>query len=74
MKELEVQLDRYNIRIVGKVCNHQYRDYAVSDYLKEHLSIKEYVIIDDDVTEYSSKDIPHLRVVNSRTGFKKKKC
>lgn len=70
IKELEAQLDRYGIRIVGKVCDNQYRDYAVSDYLKEHPSIKEYIIIDDDVAEYSSKDVPHLKVVNSRVGFR----
>ena len=44
IKELEAQLDRYGIRIVGKVCDNRYRDYAVRDYLKEHPSIKEYVV------------------------------
>ena len=38
IKELEAQLDRYGIRIVGKVCDNRYRDY-----LKEHPSIKEYL-------------------------------
>ena len=45
-------------RQVGKVCDNRYRDYAVRDYLKEHPSIKEYVVVDDDIKEYSSKDIP----------------
>ena len=52
IKELEAQLDRYGIRIVGKVCDNRYRDYAVRDYLKEHPSIKEYVVVDDDIKEY----------------------
>ena len=47
-----------------------YRDYAVRDYLKEHPSIKEYVVVDDDIKEYSSKDIPHLRLVDSKVGFR----
>ena len=64
------QLDRYGIRIVGKVCDNRYRDYAVRDYLKEHPSIKEYVVVDDDIKEYSSKDIPHLRLVDSKVGFR----
>ena len=70
IKELEAQLDRYGIRIVGKVCDNRYRDYAVRDYLKEHPSIKEYVVADDDIKEYSSKDIPHLRLVDSKVGFR----
>lgn len=70
IKELEAQLDRYGIRIVGKVCDNRYRDYAVRDYLKEHPSIKEYVVVDDDIKEYSSKDIPHLRLVDSKVGFR----
>ena len=57
-------------RIVGKVCDNRYRDYAVRDYLKEHPSIKEYVVVDDDIKEYSSKDIPHLRLVDSKVGFR----
>ena len=65
IKELEAQLDRYGIRIVGKVCDNRYRDY-----LKEHPSIKEYVVVDDDIKEYSSKDIPHLRLVDSKVGFR----
>lgn len=40
---MEAQLDRYNIRIVGKVCDSRYRDYAVDDYLKEHPSVRELV-------------------------------
>ena len=60
----------YGIRIVGKVCDNRYRDYAVRDYLKEHPSIKEYVVVDDDIKEYSSKDIPHLRLVDSKVGFR----
>ena len=67
---IEAQLDRYGIRIVGKVCDNRYRDYAVRDYLKEHPSIKEYVVVDDDIKEYSSKDIPHLRLVDSKVGFR----
>ena len=70
IKELEAQLDRYGIRIVGKVCDNRYRDYAVRDYLKEHPSIKEYVVADDDIKEYLSKDIPHLRLVDSKVGFR----
>lgn len=70
IKELEAQLDRYGIRIVGKVCDNRYRDYAVRDYLKEHPSIREYVVADDDIKEYSSKDIPHLRLVDSKVGFR----
>ena len=65
IKELEAQLDRYGIRIGGKVCDNRYRDY-----LKEHPSIKEYVVVDDDIKEYSSKDIPHLRLVDSKVGFR----
>lgn len=65
IKELEARLDRYGIRIVGKVCDNRYRDY-----LKEHPSIKEYVVVDDDIKEYSSKDIPHLRLVDSKVGFR----
>ena len=38
--------------------------------LKEHPSIKEYVVVDDDIKEYSSKDIPHLRLVDSKVGFR----
>lgn len=45
-------------------------DYAVRDYLKEHPSIREYVVADDDIKEYSSKDIPHLRLVDSKVGFR----
>ena len=50
--------------------DNRYRDYAVRDYLKEHPSIKEYVVVDDDIKEYSSKDIPHLRLVDSKVGFR----
>lgn len=55
IKDLEKRLDRYNIRIVGKVNDNLYRDHAVESFVKEHSSIKEYIIIDDDIAEYSSK-------------------
>lgn len=70
IKELETQLDRYNIRIVGKVSDHQYRDYAIRDYLNERPSIKEYVVVDDDIMEYLSNNVSHLRSVDSRVGFR----
>ena len=38
--------------------------------IKEHPSIREYVVVDDDIKEYSSKDIPHLRLVDSKVGFR----
>lgn len=70
IKDLEKRLDHYDIRIVGKVNDNPYRDHAVESFVKGHPSIKEYIIIDDDIAEYSSKNISHLKVVDNRVGFR----
>lgn len=69
IRELEDKLSKYNIRIVGKTEDVQYRDEAVSHFLKNHPSITEYIIIDDDSSEYKSRNTENLMLVNSKTGF-----
>lgn len=69
IKELEEKLLTYQIRIVGKVQDAPYRDIAIKNFLKEHSSIKEYVILDDDISEYSSRNISNLKLVNKKRGY-----
>lgn len=71
IKELESLLNN-GVRIVGKVdSTKKFRDEQIAEYIKERPVIQEYLILDDDLTEYSSsftKD-KHLHIVNCNTGY-----
>lgn len=68
IKELEQKLDKYNIRIIGKVNDEKYRDLSINKFVQEH-GIINYIIIDDDISEYSSNNIDNLLLVDAKKGF-----
>lgn len=67
IQELEKELDRYNIRISGKVSdNISDRTDAINQFLNNHPD--RYIIIDDDKNEFN-KLLKHLHLTNPETGF-----
>ena len=45
-----------------------YHAYVYLEFLILACTI--YILAPDDIKEYSSKDIPHLRLVDSKVGFR----
>lgn len=65
IKELEKSLSGYGLRIAGKT-EGQNREKGINDFLKKHPD--DYIILDDDLSEYSRKP-DNLYLVNFRTGL-----
>lgn len=70
IKELESMLSN-NVVIIGKTEGAFKRDEQIENFLNKHPQIRNYIVIDDDISEYNSSYIKnkHFRLVDSKIGF-----
>lgn len=74
IKNLENILSN-NVSIIGKIENtKEKRDIRIQRYIEYHNISSDYIIIDDDKSEYSPDFLKnkHLYIVNSKYGFQGK--
>ena len=65
LKALEKYLD-----ISCKLPDLKHREAGINEYIARN-KVEKYIIIDDDISEYTHRN-PRLYLVNAKTGFTKK--
>lgn len=68
IEKLKEKFCKYNIKIVGRTKNLGNRELEIQQYIKDN-NISNYVVIDDDKTEFKNNSIGNIYFVNSKTGF-----
>ena len=72
IKRLESMLSN-NVSIIGKteLSNDISRNIQIDEYIKVHPSITQYVVIDDDTSEYDNFFLndKHFKLINSKYGY-----
>ena len=63
--------DRYNISLIGRTFDLGSRCTEIKDYIIRH-SISDYIIIDDDISEFKDRNFRNLLFVNHRKGLTSK--
>lgn len=73
IKHLETMLSN-NVSIIGKTdsSNNKTRNTQIEEYIKLHPVITDYIIIDDDKSEYNQSFLndKHLKLIDSRYGYR----
>lgn len=70
IEELKKRFNEYGIFIKGRTGNLHNRTEEVKEYLAKY-EIKEFLILDDDKTEFVGGILPNTYLVNSKTGLTK---
>ena len=71
IEKLKHLFDKYNISLIGRTFDLGSRDVEIRDYIIRH-SISDYIIIDDDISEFKDRNFRNLFFVSSRKGLTSK--
>ena len=70
VEKLKLIFSKYNIKISGRTANLGDRTIEILDYIKRY-NVKNYVILDDDKSEFKRGLLDNTYIVNYRTGLTK---
>ena len=70
IEKIKLIFSKYNIKISGRTANLGDRAIEILDYIKRH-NVKNYVILDDDKSEFKKGLLDNTYIVNYKTGLTK---
>lgn len=68
IEELRKLFREQNISILGRTLDLGDRSEEIKKYIETH-NVGNYVIIDDDISEFKNEALPNLYIVNHKTGL-----
>lgn len=68
IEKVKLIFSKYNIKISGRTANLGDRAIEILDYIKKH-NVKNYVILDDDKSEFKKGLLDNTYIINYKTGL-----